>query len=573
MDTHLPAFFPPEPYHLPKHQLVHSDISHLHLPAMSLRTGTRSLRRTNLLASARAAAALPPQPSRCASTSSPASPLEPEARTQRTNPAPGPPKPNSPFTIFDRPAKVMQRDRAARKGEASRQTDYVRKAAAENVAERVLDIKRQFDTIVEIGSGPGYLRQFLDKEGTGVRKIIMCDTSREMLYRDEHLDGDYPFEIERRIIDEEELPFEPNSLECVVSSGALHWTNDLPGALVQIQRSLKPDGCFVGSMYGGDTLFELRTSMQLAEQEREGGISPRVSPMTDTRDCASLLSRAGFSIPTVDIDEISVAYPSMYELIHDLRDMGESNAVINRRPLLRRDTLLAAGAIYQALHGEEGVPQPDGSGGSIPATFGMIFLIGWKPDPSQAKPLERGSASHSMKDILGEGENPDSPEGPLPQGGVPPPPGGGKTRSFSTSARSRQQATTSSNSDPLPEKACSACGTIQPLASVVCPNTSCSQLQPLPSDLDFYTLLDLDFSSIPRNGWDVDVRALKNTWRKKQAVSHPDRMSGRSDKEKVIAQSQSALINKAFETLNDPLARANYLVSTTAVLGNDPSLS
>ena len=176
-------------------------------------------------------------------------------------------------------------------------------------------------------------------------------------------------EIERRVMDEEFLQFEENSLDCVVSIGALHWTNDLPGSLIQIRKALKPDGVFIGAICGGDTLFELRTSLQLAEQEREGGISARISPMagehvsravhrssyltlsrlptTESSDMASLLSRAGFNIPTIDVDDVAVAYPSMYELFHDLRDMGESNAIINRRPGLRRDTLLSAGAIYQ----------------------------------------------------------------------------------------------------------------------------------------------------------------------------------------------------------------------------------
>lgn len=164
-----------------------------------------------------------------------------------------------------------------------------------------------------------------------------------------------------------------------------------------IRRALKPDGVFIAGLCGGDTLFELRTSLQLAEQEREGGISPRISPMADTRDMASLLSRAGFTIPTVDVDEVAVGYPSMYELMHDLRDMGESNAVINRRGQLRRDTLLSAGAIYQAMHGnEEGPEGPEG----VPATFQLIFLIGWSPSPTQPKALKRGSAKSSLKDAL-----------------------------------------------------------------------------------------------------------------------------------------------------------------------------
>ncbi|EST06843.1 Pentatricopeptide repeat [Kalmanozyma brasiliensis GHG001] len=331
-------------------------------------------------------------------------------------PAPGPPKPNSPFTIFDRAVKTLQKDRAAvrpsvshteqghefgadsTRGDASRETDYVRRAIAESLADRVQDIKRDFPTIVELGAGPGFLRHYLDPQGCGTKKIIMCDTSEALLNRDRHLDEQFGFEVERRVLDEEVLPFEEGTLDCVVVSGGLHWTNDLPGVLIQIRRALKPDGVFIAALCGGDTLFELRTSLQLAEQEREGGISPRISPMADTRDMASLLSRAGFTIPTVDVDEVSVGYPSMYELMHDLRDMGESNAVINRRGQLRRDTMLAAGAIYQAMHGnEEG--GAEGEGG-VPATFQLIFLIGWSPAPTQPKPLKRGSAKTNLKDVL-----------------------------------------------------------------------------------------------------------------------------------------------------------------------------
>lgn len=151
-------------------------------------------------------------PSRCASTSSASSPLDTDdadgMRSKRMNPAPGPPKPNSPFTIFDRHAKVLQKSRAAlqrsheptahgrgQPGSASRTTDYVRTAVAQSLAERILDIKREFGTIVELGSGPGYLRHHLQKEETGIKKIVMCDSSREILHRDQHLDPDFPCEL------------------------------------------------------------------------------------------------------------------------------------------------------------------------------------------------------------------------------------------------------------------------------------------------------------------------------------------------------------------------------------------
>ncbi|RUS17578.1 S-adenosyl-L-methionine-dependent methyltransferase [Endogone sp. FLAS-F59071] len=326
----------------------------------------------------------------------------------------------NPFQVFDRNSKRRQRDRVAGDVEASRTVDYLRDEVALRVVDRLLDIKRDFDTIVDLGSGCGHIAKHLDSDT--VRKVIMCEMS---------------VQVDRLVVDEERLPFEENSLEGVVSSMSLHWVNDLPGeqilnrrfgggggesytlrprystlvyilfsrsdspcslgALIQIHRALKPDGMFIGALLGGDTLFELRTSLQLAELEREGGISPRVSPLTDTRDLGSLLSRAGFTLTTVDIDEIAVNYPSALELMQDLRAMGESNAVLNRRSFLKRDTLLAAAAIYKELHGN-----PDGT---IPATFQILYMIGWKPSPLTPAPKKRGSASKSLKDALvSEGE-------------------------------------------------------------------------------------------------------------------------------------------------------------------------
>lgn len=162
-------------------------------------------------------------------------------------------------------------------------------------------------------------------------------------------DGERTVQVERLVADEERLLdiIPRNSQEAIVSCLSLHWVNDLPGTLVQIKEALRPDGVFIGAIFGGDTLFELRTSLQLAEVEREGGISPHVSPMADPRDMSNLMSRAGFTLLTVDVDEVSVRYPSMWELLDDLRDMGENNAIIGRRHLLHRDTLAAASAIYK----------------------------------------------------------------------------------------------------------------------------------------------------------------------------------------------------------------------------------
>lgn len=195
------------------------------------------------------------------------------------------------------------------------------------------------------------------------------------------------------LADQESLPFEAASFDLVLSSLSLHWINDLPGMLAQINQVLKPDCAFMGAMLGGDTLFELRTSLQLAEQERRGGLSPRVSPLADVRDCGGLLQRAGFKMLTVDVDDIIVDYPSTFDLMTDLQLMGESNAIMGREMgPIRRDVLLATEAIYRELHGNEN--------GTIPATFRIIYMIGWHDSPAMPKPLPRGSGETNLKDIL-----------------------------------------------------------------------------------------------------------------------------------------------------------------------------
>ncbi|GBE80109.1 S-adenosyl-L-methionine-dependent methyltransferase [Sparassis latifolia] len=297
-----------------------------------------------------------------------------------------------PFQVFDRNAKRLQKDRAASRedGVRSRIVDYVRDEVADRMIERLLDIKRKFNTILDLGSGPGHFSRLLEYETTN--KVVMLESSEKLLHRDP--DTEFDVEVKRIYADEEDLlkVVEPNSQEAIVSCLSLHWVNDLPGILIQIKEALQPDGVFMAALFGGDTLFELRTALQLAEVEREGGISPHVSPMTDSRDMSNLLGRAGFTLLTVDVDEVKVAYPSMWELMDDLRDMGESNAVIGRRNFIHRDTLTAASAIYKELHGHEN--------GSVPATFQIIYVIGWKPAPTQPKPLERGTGRTSLKEVL-----------------------------------------------------------------------------------------------------------------------------------------------------------------------------
>lgn len=229
---------------------------------------------------------------------------------------------------------------------------------------------------------------------TRISELVAADSSHTLLYRDADFDFNKELNITRQVLDDEESsPYEPGSFDLVMSSLSLHWINDLPGILTKINHILKPDCPFIGAMFGGDTLFELRTSLQLAEQERRGGMSPRVSPLADVRDVGGLMQKAGFKMLTVDVDDIIVDYPDMFALMQDLQAMGEGNAILGREMgPISRDVLLAGDAIYRELHGN-----PDGS---IPATFRVIYMIGWHESIDQPQPLARGSGEVNLKDIL-----------------------------------------------------------------------------------------------------------------------------------------------------------------------------
>lgn len=224
--------------------------------------------------------------------------------------------------------------------------------------------------------------------------ITAADSSETLLYRDAQLSFNDEVDIVREVLPTAEmLPYDANTFDAVLSSMSLHWINDLPSVLAQVNNILKPDSPFMGVMMGGDSLYELRTALQLAEQDRRGGVSTHTSPLADVRDIGGLLQKAGFNLLTVDVDDIVVDFPDMFSLMKDLQAMGESNAVLGReRGGIQRDVLLAAEGIYRELHGNED--------GSLPATFRLIYMIGWKQSPEQAKPLERGTGMFSIKDYL-----------------------------------------------------------------------------------------------------------------------------------------------------------------------------
>ncbi|KAI1330682.1 S-adenosyl-L-methionine-dependent methyltransferase [Xylariaceae sp. FL0255] len=310
--------------------------------------------------------------------------------------------------VFNRRTKWMQKERAAADVQNSRLADYLKDEVAIRLCDRLLDIKRNYPQVLDFGanscniaraltaSNPDPNPEFPVSEPIASRigHLTAADSSETMLYRDAHMDFNNKINMARQVLtDEETLPYEPNSFDLVLSSLSMHWINDLPGVLAQINNVLKPDCAFIGAMFGGDTLYELRTSIQLAEQERRGGISPHVSPLADVRDVGGLLQKAGFKMLTVDVDDIIVDFPDSFALMQDIQAMGEGNAVLGREMgPIGKDVLLATDAIYHELHGNED--------GTIPATFRMIYMIGWKESEDQAQPLARGSGQLNLKDIL-----------------------------------------------------------------------------------------------------------------------------------------------------------------------------
>ena len=277
---------------------------------------------------------------------------------------------SQPAAIFDRALLKARRQRALAQGAETFLLDRV----AADMAERLSAVMRKFDRVLDIGTPTD-----------AVRRVLVGS-------------GNVPA-VEAVAFDDEALAVAAGSLDLIVSAMALQVVNDLPGALVQIRRALKPDGLFLAALLGGDTLTELRQAFATAESEVEGGISPRVAPFADVRDLGGLLQRAGLALPVVDSDRISVRYDTVFALMHDLRRMGATNALTERRRKpLRRTTLLRMAEIYSERFSD--------TDGRLRATFEVIWLSGWAPHESQQQPLKPGSARTRLADALGTKEIP-----------------------------------------------------------------------------------------------------------------------------------------------------------------------
>ena len=277
-------------------------------------------------------------------------------------------------TVFDRRAVRRHRDRAAA---TVGRTAPVLEEAAGRLLERLDDTTVRFSQALDVG-GRGVVAPLLRARGIGV---VSCDLSPRMAARN----GGPAVAA-----DEEWLPFAPASFDLVVASLALHWVNDLPGALIQLRQALRPDGLLLASLPALGTLAELRTALAAAESELSGGAAPRVSPFPDLRDCAGLLQRAGFALPVVDAEEITLLYADPLALLRELRWAGEANAVAlrSRRP--------PPPALFPAAL--SALPHRDGR---TPATLRLAMLTAWAPAPSQPRPAKRGSGQVSLADALG----------------------------------------------------------------------------------------------------------------------------------------------------------------------------
>jgi SAM-dependent methyltransferase len=297
-------------------------------------------------------------------------------RAMNAAPAPAP-------LVFDRSLVRRRLARAVRSG----YEDFLLARAVEDLDERLTPILRAFPRALDVGTPTPAAADLLRRKGRAGTVLRVAPVPE-------------PGSV---LGDEESLPVAGGDFDLAVSLLALQSVNDLPGALIQIRRALKPDGLFLGALLGGATLTELRQAFTQAEAELEGGVSPRVAPFADVRDLGGLLQRAGFALPVADSETVRVRYSDPFALMGDLRRMGLTNALADRRKVpLRRATLMRAAEIYRELFAD-----PDGR---LPATFELVWLSGWAPHESQQKPLRPGSARMRLADALGVKEMPTEQE-------------------------------------------------------------------------------------------------------------------------------------------------------------------
>lgn len=286
---------------------------------------------------------------------------------------------NNNIQVFDRSVVRRNRERARPQ---RHEYSFLQEWSDKQLSDRLCDIKRTYEITLQIGSFSKSLTIDPDKR-------ITMDLSPQCMAKNGS---------NAQIVgDEEFLPFAKDSLDCVISSLCLHSVNDLPGTLIQIRNSLKPDGLFLASILGGQTLHELRQCLMEAELSLLGGAYTHIFPFVDMPQLADLMQRAGFSLPVVDFETLHVSYENIFSLMKDIRGMGEGNSLAERsRTYLRRDVLMKAAEIYAERFSDQD--------GRITASFDVLFMIGWAPAQNQQQPLRPGSAEQNLAEWLGTEE-------------------------------------------------------------------------------------------------------------------------------------------------------------------------
>lgn len=289
----------------------------------------------------------------------------------------------APPRIFDTARHLARKDRAAA---SYANYDFLKVRVSSDLMERLADTSHEFENALDLGAHDGTLAALL-KASEKVQRVTAFEASPKFA-ASARARG-----VEVHSGDPETLPFAENQFDLVVSALALHWINDLPGQLIQINRLLKPDGLFLAGFFGAGTLLELRTCLLEAETEILGGAAMRVSPLPGLQDSAGLLQRAGFALPVADVDPITVRYADPFRLMEDLKGMGETATFSNGTHPLRRDVLARMAELYFDRFSD-----PDGR---IRASFEIVWLSGWAPAPGQPRPKRPGSATASLAEAVG----------------------------------------------------------------------------------------------------------------------------------------------------------------------------
>ena len=270
-----------------------------------------------------------------------------------------------PPEIFDRRRRIALRERAKQRGN----TSFMLTLIAEELADRLLDVKRDFGDVLILGPMASFANMIL---GNRKANVTLGDE-----------------------VQEDHLPFAPESFDLIISAGTLDSVNDLPGALLQMRRCLRPDGLFLGHMFGAGTLATLKSAMLAAHW---GGVVPHIHPQVDLRSAADLISRVGFALPVVDGDMVTVRYSDWQRLVGDLRDMGIGNALASARQYLGRDYIDLLDAAWRTREDEEG---------KVDESFAHIYMSGWSPSADQPKPAKRGSGKISLTSVFPQMQSPD----------------------------------------------------------------------------------------------------------------------------------------------------------------------